>query len=105
MTGKELSEIISLIFFCKDLQLALEVDGITHLDEVVMRKDKIRQAELEAMGVAFLRFDALLVINKVEVAISEIIEWIEKHEAQHGVSEFVIRKREALANPKERKRK
>jgi very-short-patch-repair endonuclease len=26
-------------FFCKDLQLAIEVDGITHLDEKVMAKD------------------------------------------------------------------
>ena len=59
-------------FFCKDLQLALEVDGITHLDEKVIEKDKIRQEDLEELGVYFLRFDALLVVNKVEAAVREI---------------------------------
>ena len=54
-------------FYCKDLRLALEVDGITHEDEKVMLNDKIRQSELEVLGVCFLRFDALLVVNKVEV--------------------------------------
>lgn len=42
-------------FFCKDLQLAIEVDGITHHDEKAVLKDKIRQEELEAMGISFLR--------------------------------------------------
>ncbi|TMI61767.1 MAG: DUF559 domain-containing protein [Bacteroidetes bacterium] len=94
-----------LDFYCKDLQLALEVDGITHHDEEVMRKDKIRQDELEMVGVSFLRFNALLVINKVEAAVREIIQWVEKYEEQYGVNEFVKRKREALANPGPRRRK
>lgn len=94
-----------LDFYCKDIQLALEVDGITHHDEEVMRKDKIRQDELEMAGVSFLRFNALLVINKVEVAVREIIQWIEKYEEQYGVNEFVNRKREALANPVSRRRR
>src|SRR5512143_903044 len=53
-------------FYCKDLTLALEVDGITHLYEDAVLKDKKRQDELEMLGVKFLRFDALLVVNKVE---------------------------------------
>src|SRR5689334_24549045 len=53
-------------FYCKDLMLALEVDGVTHLDDVAMLNDKARQEELEIVGVNFLRFDALLVVNKVE---------------------------------------
>jgi very-short-patch-repair endonuclease len=91
-------------FFCKDLQLALEVDGITHLDEKVMLKDEIRQEELEILGVSFLRFDALLVVNKVEAAVREIREWILRYEEKNGVNDFVLRKREALANPVSRKR-
>ena len=80
-------------FFCKDLQLALEVDGITHLNEKVIEKDFIRQEDLESYGVSFLRFDALLVVNKVEVAVREIREWIIEYEEKNGVSEFVLRKR------------
>ena len=80
-------------FFCKDLQLAIEVDGITHLDEKVMEKDFVRQEEIESLGVNFLRFDALLVVNKVEAAVREIREWIEAYEEKNRVSEFVLRKR------------
>lgn len=80
-------------FFCKDLQLAIEVDGITHLDEKVIEKDKIRQEELESMGICFLRFDALLVVDKVEVAVREIREWIEAYEKKNGASEFALKKR------------
>ena len=80
-------------FFCKDLQLAIEVDGITHLDEKVITKDIIRQEDIESYGVSFLRFDALLVVNKVEAAVREIRDWIIEFEEKNGVSEFVLRKR------------
>ena len=63
-------------FYCKDLQLALEVDGITHEEEKAILKDKERQNELEMSGVSFLRFDALLIVNKVESAVKEIERWI-----------------------------
>jgi len=59
-------------FYCKDLQLALEVDGITHEEEKTILKDKERQNELKMSGVSFLRFDALLIVNKVESAVMEI---------------------------------
>jgi len=91
-------------FFCKDLQLAIEVDGITHLDEKVILKDFIRQDEIESYGVNFLRFDAMLVVNKVEAALKEIRNWILEYEEKNGVSEFVLRKRELLEKPVSRKR-
>ena len=91
-------------FFCKDLQLAIEVDGITHLDEKVILKDFIRQDEIESYGVNFLRFDAMLVVNKVEAALREIRNWILEYEEKNGVSDFVLRKRELLEKPVSRKR-
>ena len=91
-------------FYCKDLLLALEIDGITHHDERVMYKDKVRQLELEAMGVCFIRFDAMLCVNKVEAVVREIGRWILEYEAMYGVNENVMRKRKALENPGSRKR-
>jgi len=91
-------------FFCKDLQLAIEVDGITHLDEKVIIKDWIRQDDIENYGVNFLRFDALLVVNKVEAAVREIKSWILDYEQRNGVSEDVMKRRERLINPVSRKR-
>lgn len=48
---------------------------------------------MEAMGISFLRFDALLVVNKVEAAVREIREWIEAYEKKNGASEFALKKR------------
>jgi very-short-patch-repair endonuclease len=92
-------------FYCKDLQLVLEVDGITHEDEKVIQKDEIRQNELEELGVSFLRFDALLVVNKVEAAVREIRNWILEYEEKNGVSKFVKEKRIRMQNPVSRKQR
>ena len=81
-------------FYCKDVQLAIEVDGITHQDDLAQWKDAKRQKELEECGVHFLRFDALLVVNKVEAVVRDIANWLYEYEKQHGVSEFVKRTRE-----------
>ena len=91
-------------FYCKDLQLALEIDGITHQDKKIIIKDRVRQKELETLEIKFLRFDALLVVNKVEAVVREIERWILDYEEKNGVNEFVKRKRIALMNPKSRKR-
>ena len=80
-------------FFCKDLQLAIEVDGISHLDEKAIAKDFVRQEDIESYGVNFLRFDALLVVNNVEAAVREIRDWILEYEEKNGVCEFVLGKR------------
>ena len=81
-------------FYCKDLQLAIEVDGITHEGEAARQKDELRQQKLETLGVSVLRFDALLVMNDVEAALKAIARRIEKYEETHGVPEVVKRKRE-----------
>ena len=87
-------------FYCKDLQLALEVDGITHEDEKVMLKDEIRRDELKISGISFLRFDALLVVNKVESVVKEIVRWILDYEEMNGVPEFAQRKRNKKNPPR-----
>ena len=81
-------------FYCKDLQLAIEIDGITHEEAIVAVKDIQRQKELEALGVYFLRFNALLVVNKVEAVVKEIYTWIENYEHLKGVPEWIKAKRE-----------
>jgi very-short-patch-repair endonuclease len=91
-------------FYCKDLKLALEVDGITHEDEKVILKDEIRQDELEILGITFLRFNALLVVNKVGSVLKEIEKWILDYEEKNGINEFVKQKRIKMENPKSRKR-
>jgi len=86
-------------FYCKDLQLAIEIDGITHEEHKALLKDKIRQEDLEILGVKFLRFDAVLVINKVEAVVREIRIWIEDFERKKETSEPVLRRSSKKFNP------
>ena len=83
-------------FYCKDLQLAIEVDGVTHNSEEAMLRDKLRQGELERLGVSFLRFDAILVLEDVEAVLKAMATWIEAYEEMNGVPEVVKRKRESM---------
>jgi very-short-patch-repair endonuclease len=86
-------------FYCKDLKLAIEVDGITHEEDKAIKKDIVRQEILEEFGINFLRFDALLIVNKVEAAVREIANWIEECEKKNGVPVIVQRKRINTINP------
>jgi len=91
-------------FYCKDLMLAIEVDGKTHEDEKVFFKDPIRQDEIEMHGVAFLRFNALDVVHDMKNIIRTIENWIFEFEEEYGVNERVERKRRLLEKPMNRKR-
>lgn len=67
-------------FYCKDLMLAIEIDGMCHSYEDASAKDEIRQQNLESLGVRFIRFteaeakyDMQNVIRGIEGRIIEII--------------------------------
>ncbi len=63
-------------FYCKDLMLAIEVDGASHDSCEAIDKDKIRQARLEDLGVRFLRFDDDDVKHQLDRVLRSIEEWI-----------------------------
>ena len=67
-------------FYCKDLMLAIEVDGISHDFEEVRDNDEIRQKRLEYLGVHFLRFDDREVKNDMANVLRTIEYWILEHE-------------------------
>jgi very-short-patch-repair endonuclease len=69
-------------FYCKDLMLAIEIDGMSHNHEEAFLKDEIRQSKLESLGVRFIRFseaevkyDMQNVIRTIEAKIAEIIKY------------------------------
>ncbi|MEQ8878363.1 MAG: DUF559 domain-containing protein [Cyclobacteriaceae bacterium] len=59
-------------FMCKELQLIIEVDGITHTYEEVIEKDKKRQADLERAGFTVIRFTDEEVIYHINNVFWEI---------------------------------
>jgi very-short-patch-repair endonuclease len=66
-------------FYCKELMLAIEIDGITHYNRLAEIKDERRQRKLESLGVRFLRFDDLTVKRDPTYVVSIIEEWIKKN--------------------------
>ncbi len=66
-------------FYCKELQLAIEIDGESHGYYDVMKNDKMRQSRLESLGVNFLRFDDDYVKSNLGGTIEDIELWIEDH--------------------------
>ena len=63
-------------FYCKPLNLVIEVDGDIHIEEEVRLKDEQRQAVLETYGLNFLRFEDVLVRKHMGQVISDIEKWI-----------------------------
>jgi len=66
-------------FYCKDLNLAIEVDGESHYHEETAKKDIERQERLESLGVRFLRFDDLDIKKDMRYVLNLIHDWINEN--------------------------
>ena len=53
-------------FFCKELKLIIETDGISHHSEEAHMKDKIRTKRLNELGYHLIRFDDNEVMKNIE---------------------------------------
>jgi very-short-patch-repair endonuclease len=62
-------------FYCKELQLAIEIDGNSH--DYKYEQDLIRQTRLESLGVHFLRFDDAEVKQNMSNVLRTISLWLE----------------------------
>lgn len=65
-------------FFCNELMLAIEIDGVSHYGNE--KRDEKRQKKIESYGIHFLRFDDLEVVHKTDLVIKKIEEWIDEYE-------------------------
>ena len=64
-------------FYCKDLRLAIEIDGRSH--DFKIGYDQVRRQELENLGVTFLRFTESDTKKYTQNVLTEIEGWILKH--------------------------
>jgi len=65
-------------FYCKELKLAIEVDGHSHYGNE--NKDQKRDKRLKELGIAVLRFDDLEVRHHAEFILDEIEQWITENQ-------------------------
>ena len=68
-------------FFCKELMLIIELDGITHDDEVALVKDNRREEQLAKAGFKIVRFTDEEVLNNMDGVLSELERIIGEIEA------------------------
>jgi len=67
-------------FYCHELKLVLELDGITHTFPEVIRKDRIKQKRLESLGLTVLRFNDEEIFSDLDSVIRCIEIYIDKYE-------------------------
>jgi very-short-patch-repair endonuclease len=73
-------------FYCKELDLVIEVDGSSHRDRY--EYDATRQAALEALGLAVLRFEDEQVRKGMDSVLKTLEVWVEeKRGAVHDARE------------------
>jgi len=61
-------------FYCKEVMLAIEIDGDSH--DYSYEEDKVRQQTLENLGVRFLRFSDAAVKQDLTNVMREIEAWV-----------------------------
>ena len=64
-------------FYCKDLSLAIEIDGESHYGNT--ERDKKKDKRLNELGVTVLRFDDLDVRYKLDKVLETIEKWIDEN--------------------------
>ena len=67
-------------FYCKELLLAIEVDGWSHA--VKGANDVARQKRLESLGIGFLRFTERDVVADLQSVADQIEMWVQRETAR-----------------------
>ena len=70
-------------FFCKELKLVIEVDGLTHTFEENFEKEFNRQKRLEDLGYVVIRFSDDEVLNHRDNVLRTLSGYIEIQEELH----------------------
>jgi very-short-patch-repair endonuclease len=68
---------------CKELDLIIEVDGITHLWEETVEKDTKKQHDLESAGYTVMRLRDEEVLKDMKNVKYRLENWIKEREENH----------------------
>ena len=63
-------------FYCPKIKLAIEVDGESHILIKDTEYDRLRQKEIEALGIKFLRFNNEEMYDDMEAVLEKIKKFI-----------------------------
>jgi very-short-patch-repair endonuclease len=65
-----------LDFFCHELMLGIELDGLTHQSEEVTEKDDVKEKRMNDLGITILRFNDNEVVQDITHVVRQIEFWI-----------------------------
>ncbi|TAN33587.1 endonuclease domain-containing protein [Patescibacteria group bacterium] len=63
-----------LDFYCVELKLAIEIDGLSHHSEKAFEEDCKRQKYLESLGITVMRYNSEDVFKKLEQVAEQIYQ-------------------------------
>ncbi|MCD7914753.1 MAG: endonuclease domain-containing protein [Tannerellaceae bacterium] len=63
-------------FYCKEKKLAIELDGLSHIHEEVLEKDRIKEQYLYNVGIQTLRFTDKEVDEHIENVLLTIRQYL-----------------------------
>ena len=75
-------------FYCYELRLVIELDGYTHQFEETIKKDAIKEKELNKVGLSVLRFEDNEVMTTIENVLMTIENYIDNYQAENSPSLF-----------------
>ena len=73
-----------LDFFCYELMLAIELDGLTHQFEDIVEKDMKKETAIKKLGITILRFNDHEVMNDIENVLRAIEGYILNYQEKHA---------------------
>lgn len=68
-------------FYCHEIMMAIEIDGISHDNPEKFTDDQVRQARIEALGVTFARVDDLDVKRNLHNVLTYLEGFVRRLEA------------------------
>lgn len=72
-------------FYCKKLKLVIEIDGWTHEDETIRKKDTRKDKDLTTAGYNILRFTDFEVIHHLNEVKKKLEQWISDFEHKANI--------------------
>lgn len=69
-------------FMCKELMLIIEIDGLTHQWEEIIKNDLVRENDLKNIGFTIIRFNDGDVLNNINMVIQQIKDLVAKIESK-----------------------
>ena len=71
-------------FFCQELMLVIEVDGVSHNQESIRARDTEKEAFLHGLGITVLRFQDSDIYPENRDALAEIERYVLEFEKQNS---------------------